>query len=143
MNRPDFQPVARAHDFAAGDARAVEEGAVNAIEILDVQHAILKTEQAMAPAHFGRADAQIAIRAPADDGLLGLEAHGALAVCTFFDNQAHIHFLENPASRGLDRRSGSVLILSAAGRGSKSAPEVIKKRPGDSSPSRKKEVHGL
>src|SRR5437868_2398974 len=45
---------------------------------------------------FGRADAQIAVLAPADDRFLGFEAQGAAGRGTFLHDQSYVHCLPIP-----------------------------------------------
>jgi len=91
MDGPNAQAIARVDDAFTGDPRLIQERAVHAVEILDGEAAILKLEQAMAPAYFRRRDAQIAVPASADDGRLMAQLDFPTSSRTFIDNQLHVH----------------------------------------------------
>src|SRR5438552_2175313 len=91
MDGPDAQAIARVDDALIDDPRLIQERAVHAVEILDGEAAILKLEQAMAPAYFRRRDAQIAVPASADDGRLMAQLDFPTSSRTFIDNQLHVH----------------------------------------------------
>jgi hypothetical protein len=62
---PESQPVSRL-DPAAGDALAVDEGAVLAPQVFQAQPAGLDREQGMAPRHAGMGEDHVAVEAAAD-----------------------------------------------------------------------------
>src|SRR5262249_51201322 len=95
-NRADLQPVAGADDLPAADALAVEERAVDAVEVLDRQVAVLDRELAVPPADLVGRDAQPRPFLPADNGLPRPQPDRARPRLSLFQEQGHVHGSASP-----------------------------------------------
>src|SRR5262249_35133851 len=91
MDWPDSQAIARVDNVFIGDPLLIQKGAVDAVQVLDGEVAVLKLEQAMPPADLGRRDAQIAIAAPANDGRFMAELDSLAAGGTLTHKQLNVH----------------------------------------------------
>src|SRR5262249_43020090 len=90
-DRADLDAVAGADDFAVGDGFVVEEGAVDALQVLDGDVAVLLAEHAVPAADLLGGDAEAGVLAAADDRLVVVEGVGfRLAPFRFYD-QADFH----------------------------------------------------
>src|SRR5262249_26573594 len=87
----DFQVIAWSHYLPTHDPPAIEISAVDTVEILGADVAILKGNEAVAAADLASHDADAAIAPPADHGLSVTKLDGAATRSIGLHDQSNVH----------------------------------------------------
>src|SRR5713226_3934200 len=88
--RANLQSVPGHDNLPPADPPAVDKGAVDAVEIFNVQAAGVHADQAVPPTNVGRRNAQITVLATANDGFFALKLQDARAATAILDDQLNI-----------------------------------------------------
>src|SRR5207302_817886 len=89
-HRPDVDLIARLDVLDGGDPAAVEEGAVDAVQVLDGDQAVFYRQPAVAAADLGRRDADGVAVGAAHDRFGRLQVHHA-PPGPLLDDQSDVH----------------------------------------------------